>query len=274
VTSDSRLGTNRRISTASTVLALLTVATIGPAGCGSPGGTGQATPAGTPAVVASSATTGPPSDAGATPSGSVGASAGVHTATASLPGTSYDRGPAAGQRLTVIGVPAGRTIPVQAAPGPGQPAVAAVAPLAKGVIAAGPARLVSSSVWVQATVSGLSGWIDGAHVAATAANTDLTTDVIGRLGSRPIAETMLDLGMTVARAYASSEPPSTITVVVAPVVSDLGQITLDVVGLGDDSVAGQRLHVVGTPGTESFTLLRVEGTAFCYRGVSPAGLCL
>ena len=49
---------------------------------------------------------------------------------------------------------------------------------------------------------------------------------------------------------------------------------MDVVGLGDDSVAGQRLHVFGTPGQESFTLKSVEATPFCYRGVAPSGLCI
>jgi hypothetical protein len=211
----------------------------------------------------------------------VGASTDTTAATgrASLPGTSYDRGPTTGQALAVIGVPAGKSIPVQAAPGPGQRVLATVTPQVKRVVAVGRARLVEpaggvASVWVQATVNGVTGWIDGGHLAVQAATTDLTADLISRLGSRPIDETMLDLGMHVARAYASSEPPSTITVVVAPTVGDLGEITVDVVGLGDDSVAGRRLHVFGTPGEESFTLKSVEATPFCYRGVSASGLCV
>jgi hypothetical protein len=65
-----------------------------------------------------------------------------------------------------------------------------------------------------------------------------------------------------------------VTVTISPTAADPAEITLDVVGLGDDSVAAQRLRVVGTPGAGRFTLKSVEGTPFCYRGVSAAGRCL
>ena len=85
---------------------------------------------------------------------------------------------------------------------------------------------------------------------------------------------MLDLGMIVAQASASTDPASRIRMSVAPTVGDLGEVTFDVVDLGDDALAGVRLHVFGTPEDEAFSLRTVERTLLCTRGVSVAGLCL
>ena len=61
-----------------------------------------------------------------------------------------------------------------------------------------------------------------------------------------------------------------------PNVGDLGEITLDVIGMGDDSILGERLHVFGDPdpGGESFTMRTVERTLLCARGVGDDGLCV
>ena len=61
---------------------------------------------------------------------------------------------------------------------------------------------------------------------------------------------------------------------VAPTFGDLGEVTFDVVGLGDDALFGVRLRVFGTPGDESFTFKTVERTLLCGRGISSNGLCL
>lgn len=69
-------------------------------------------------------------------------------------------------------------------------------------------------------------------------------------------------------------PPSRIVQSVAPTVGDLGEVTYDIIGLGDDSIAWYRLHVFGTPGDggESFVLASIERTTFCARGLS-RGFC-
>ena len=76
------------------------------------------------------------------------------------------------------------------------------------------------------------------------------------------------------------------TVAVAPSEGgDVGEVTYDVIGLADDSVAGVRLHVFGAPTdadlprsallqASSFTLKTVETTALCGRGVTLDGLCV
>ena len=86
---------------------------------------------------------------------------------------------------------------------------------------------------------------------------------------------MLDLGLIVAESQASVEPASRIRVARPPSVRDLGDVTYDVIGLGDDALFGLRLRVFGTPDEsgESFTLKTVESTALCGRGVTADGLC-
>ena len=63
-------------------------------------------------------------------------------------------------------------------------------------------------------------------------------------------------------------------VTVAPSVGDLGEVTYDVIGLGDDSVRGYRLHVFGEGlgAGGGFYLKSVEARVLCARGVTAGGL--
>ncbi len=85
---------------------------------------------------------------------------------------------------------------------------------------------------------------------------------------------MLDLGLMIAQALfpedEDAEGSLRFSIVGDPVVGDLGEITVDVVGLPDDSIHGHRLHVFATPheSGEAFTLKSVERTLLCARGVS------
>lgn len=106
---------------------------------------------------------------------------------------------------------------------------------------------------------------------------DITSRVVEILGSIPSAETMTALGHLVANALVPDEGEGApqISVVEGPVVGDLGEITLDVVGLADDSILGYRLRIFAHPpqAEGGFTLKTVERTLLCRRGVS-GELCL
>ncbi|MDQ1290128.1 MAG: N-acetylmuramoyl-L-alanine amidase [Actinomycetota bacterium] len=188
-----------------------------------------------------------------------------------LPGHAYDAGWRAGQQLAVLGVAAGSTLAVlktpAATPSATAVTVTSLSPVAVRLRATGRARQVGTALWTEIVADGVTGWAETAHLAVAAETADATADAVELLGRRPTEETMLDLGKAVAAAFVSTEPPSQVTVAVAPTVGDLGEITMDVVGLADDSVAGQRLHIFGTPGVESFTLKSVEATPLCVRGV-------
>ncbi len=61
----------------------------------------------------------------------------------------------------------------------------------------------------------------------------------------------------------------------APTVGDLGEITYDMIGFSDDSLAGFRFHILATPDAngETFTLKTIERTIYCSRGVDE-GVCV
>lgn len=179
-----------------------------------------------------------------------------------------------GDSLAVVGVAADDVLNVRSGPGVQAGVVATLDPLAD-VRATGSARQLSESIWAEVGAGGTTGWANVAYLAYLGATNDVTAEVTDQLGAPVSAETMEQLGRTVAQTRASTEPPSTITVVDGPAVGDLGEITVDVVGLGDDAVLGARLHVFGQPaeGGEGFGLRSVEQTDLCRRGVSDE-LCL
>jgi hypothetical protein len=184
--------------------------------------------------------------------------------------------PKAGDVLSVVGVAYDDHLNVRAAPGTDQPVVARLDPLAQDLVATGAVRKLAASIWYEVEVERVTGWVGSYFVAYGGTVDDLTAQVVSRLGRRPVAETMLELGRIVAEALASDEPRSRVVVTVPLSVGDLGEVTYDVIGLGDDSVRGYRLHVFGQPvnETDGFSLKSVEATYFCGRGVGPDGSCL
>jgi hypothetical protein len=195
--------------------------------------------------------------------------------TTTLPGEPMDFGPRAGDVLGVIGVSHDDVLNVRLAPGIDQPIITTLHPLEDGIVALGNTRSLPRSIWIEVEVSGTTGWVSLAYVAYLGQVSDETSAIVNLLGGIPEAETMLDLGLTVAEALASDDPASRIVMSAAPTVGDLGEVTYDVVGIGDDAVRGFRLHVFGTPSEsgEGFILKSVEQTLVCGRGISD-GLCV
>ena len=191
--------------------------------------------------------------------------------TTTLPGEPIDLFWQEGDVLGVVGVAFDDVLNVRDVPA-GE-IVATLDPLADDVVTTGRARSLPTSIWLELTRDGSTGWASVRFLAYIGATVDGTASVVAALGGIPTAETMLDLGLLVAESQASEEPPSDIVVSVAPTVGDLGEVTYDVIGLGDDAVFGVRLHVFGAPDGEGFSLMSVEITALCSRGVTPDGLC-
>lgn len=226
---------------------------------------------------------------------------------APLPGEPFDLGPSEGAGLAVVGIRSDSALNVRDVPngtvvarldnvmdGVRDPAVYVRAPntddlittvaLNDGVVATGNTRQLATTIWHEFRVGDLSGWSSAAYLAQVGATDDATAEVVEALGELPSADTMLDLGLAVAQTMASQEPPSRVVVSEAPVIFEaLGQMTVDVVGIGDDSVLGYRLTVFAQPADEDWTqddpgpfaLKSVERTLLCHshRGVSEEGLC-
>ena len=182
---------------------------------------------------------------------------------------SVDIGPVAGATLAVVGVQYDATLHLRTEPGNDQPVAASLGSLEHNLSATGKTREVDSSQWFEVKADGVKGWADSRSLAYLGTTEDVTRRIVDKLGRTPTAVSMLELGRIVTTADASTQPPvSRITVTVAPTTAGgVGEVTYDVVGFADDSVLGERLHVLGKPG-EKFTLIRVIATPFCRRGVA------
>ena len=228
-------------------------------------------------------------------------------ASAALPGEPSEFGPSAGTGLAVVGIRHDSALNLRDAPNgaviarldnvmdggrdpavyvrrPGSDDIIDTVDLHSGVVATGNTRQLSTTIWHELQVGDLLGWASSTYLAPVGDTGDATAEVVDTLGELPVAGTMVELGLAVAQTMASQEPQSSVVVSGAPgLFEDLGQATIDVVGIGDDSVRGFRLVVFAHPAenwTEDdpgpFTLKSVERTVLCHshRGVNEEGLCL
>lgn len=195
------------------------------------------------------------------------------TTTTGLPGELVDYGPREGAVLAVVGVEADDVLNVREAPGIDREIVATLGPLSNTTIAQGQTRLLPNSAWYLVDVGGISGWAGARFLAQVGDTRDETAFVADNLESDS-AESLEQLAENVAATFASTDPASTITIVDGPTVGDLGEVIIDVLGLGDDSLYGFRVHVFAVPGDGSeWQLKTVEVTSLCGRGVTD-GLCI
>lgn len=181
-----------------------------------------------------------------------------------------------GGTYAVVGVAHDDVLNVRAAPGVDAEIVTELPPDGEAT-ATGRDRLLNpGGLWYEVDAAGTIGWVNAGFLGGLGPVTDVTAAVVEANGGElPTAETMEQLGEAVAATRASEEPPSDIVVSVAPSVGDLAEITVDVIGLGDDSVHGERLHVFATPaeGGDGFVLKSVEATALCGRGANSGEPC-
>lgn len=231
------------------------------------------------------------------------------TPTDSLPGEPYEWGPAEGAMLSVVGVP---QLPLRDVPSgefiatldisnpyesllkvreaPSGEVIASIDSPTAGIVATGRTRRLPDTewpeaVWSEVRVAGLTGWARAAHLAPTGLTDDVTAQIIDILGERPEGDTLVDLAQIVGGALATEEPRSLVHTVTRPIVHEgLGEVTVDVLNIGDDSLLGFRLHVFAVPEADDwmsedpgpFTLRTVERTIICHshRGVTADGLCI
>lgn len=198
------------------------------------------------------------------------------TTSTGFPGEPIDFGPRAGDTVAVIGVDFDDVLNVRDVPGSGGAIVDMLQPLADDMTALGNTRDLDPGFWIELDTGDAMGWVNLFYVGYLGVVTDETAAIVAELGEIPVAETMVELGTLVAGTFASEDPESTIVQVTAPSVGDLGEITYDVIGLGDDAQVGWRIHVFGTEddGGESFGLKSAEVTALCGRGATDDGLCV
>lgn len=190
--------------------------------------------------------------------------------TSTLPGEPIFSFPADGDILAVMGVAHDDVLNVRVLPGIDAEVAATMAPTADDAVAAGRARKLPQTIWYELTVEGVTGWANSSYLGFMGATDDATSEFIGG-GDPPEAASMEALGELVADWVAPDDPEPGLRIVQSGPASfgDLAEISYDVIGIGDDSVAGARLHVFASS-TDSggFVLRSIERTTFCWRGVS------
>jgi len=260
---------------------LLTGLAVGTMACG-PAAEQSATTAveATTTTVPATTSTTPPTDTTTTAAAAATTTTAAATTTTagstgtSLRGEPVDLGPPRGAELGVIGVRYNDVLNLRQRPGADQPIVGRIPPTFNGLIAQGETRRLPA-FWTKVSYQGTMGWVNMSFIAYIGRTDDVTQQTIDHFGERPEASTMTELGQLVAEAAASDDPPSRIVNVVRESTGDLGEVTFDVVGLGDDSVRGVRLHVFGERVDTSWRLRTVEQTSLCdpARGMDADGTC-
>jgi hypothetical protein len=193
-----------------------------------------------------------------------------------LPGERIEIFPYEDAALAVVGVAADDVLNVRDVPGTGGEVVAELEPVADGLTATGHNRqLDGGAIWAEVDTGEATGWVSTAFVAHVGTTDDVTSAVYPDAATRPLADTLEQLAEQVARDVAGeAEPSPRVVVVDGPAVGDLGEVTVDVLDLPDDSVLGQRLRIFAEPeGGEAFRLRTIESTTLCRRGVSD-GACV
>ena len=192
-----------------------------------------------------------------------------------LPGERVETAPSRGARLAVVGVAAGDKLNVRSGPGTEFAVILELHPLSMTAATGHNRSVGADAVWSEITVDDRTGWARASFLLQPGQVTDITAGLFPTPADRPTARTMRDLGRVVAGRRASAEPPSDIVIVDEPRPGDVAEITVDVIGLGDDAQGGERLKIFAhraPPGR--FTVRTVEATALCSRGVTNDGLCV
>jgi hypothetical protein len=195
------------------------------------------------------------------------------TTTTALAGDPIDLFASRGDVLAVVGVAHDDVLNVREGPGTASAIVTTLDPLGSAE-ATGQARNLPQSLWYEVTADAVTGWVSVSFVAFAGITDDATAEGVSIIRGATF-DSMEELGLIVAESQASPEDPvSRVVMSAAPIGFGLVAVVYDVVGLGDDSVYGYRLRIVGEEGPDGFSLHSVERTALCGRGVDPDGLCV
>jgi hypothetical protein len=191
-----------------------------------------------------------------------------------VPGGRQEIYPYQGAKLGGAGVAAGDTLKVRSTPGADGDVVFELRPTANAIATGHNRSLPDGGFWSEITVDSRTGWANSRYLLQPGQVNDITVELYPTPARRPAASTLTELGRIVARHRAGDDPEAQIVIVDGPTEGDLGEVTVDVIGLGDDSVGGQRLHVFAERSSGRFTVRTVEATIFCRRGITDDRVCV
>ncbi|MCP3992150.1 MAG: hypothetical protein GY724_23970 [Actinomycetia bacterium] len=193
-----------------------------------------------------------------------------------LPGDPFDIGPPAGEQLDVVSVGHDDVLNFRTRPEASAPIVDTVAPLSNtpAVLSSGEGRLFDSSAWWKVTVGGQEAWANFAFLGTLGRTDDILEDL--EAGPASTEATTIEAIVTSVAASRSGGPEPRVTYM-RPITSVGGggmAATVDVVGLGDDAVKGERFVFMFESVGTGYRLEGAERTVICGRGATDGGLCL
>ena len=198
------------------------------------------------------------------------------TPTAELPGDRSELRPSQGATLSVVGVRYDDVLNMRADPGTEARVVQRLGPLTTDAVATGRARRLVDGTWFEIVNEGVTGWASASYLGHMSVTDDATELVIARAGRTPQTATMYGLGRTVAAFLGDGNALPRIRVVAPGSLGAAGEVTVDILDIGDEAVMGYRLLVKGRRlvDGEGYRLTSLERTTICLRGLTSSGTCI
>lgn len=203
-----------------------------------------------------------------------------------IAGEPLDFGPSEGTPLAIVGVAYDDTLNFRVDPSPDAEVLASYGPLSGDLdtSALGSAWAAPSGVWWMVEVAGTTAWANQAFLGSLGNTINAFDQLSAELETLQF-DSVEAAALAVAELRSSVDPASEIVFAGEPLLFEIGGFAVvDVMGLGDDAVKGERLRIdvsvvfdeeSGEEGGQDVAyvvLADVEITAICGRGVSD-GLC-
>ncbi len=184
------------------------------------------------------------------------------TTTTSLVGSEIESVLAPGAMVGVIGADLDGTHRLMSTPGGSGEVAAELEPTTIGIEALGVARQIDDVIWEEVRYRGNAGFFPRSMLAFIGTAEDVTDQFAG-----VEAESIQRLAFEVA---AEIEATRVVT------IAEPGplEVVSDVIGLGDDSIAGYRVRLAAVEEDGVFRPAVVERTPLCRRGVGGDGSCI
>ena len=193
-----------------------------------------------------------------------------------LPGDYFDIGPQAGESMDVVSVRYDDVLNFRVWPDPLASIVNTAAPQSTSplVISRGEGRLLERSAWWKVTIDGEEAWANFAFLGVLGRTEDVLAELEGGLASTEAVSVEV-LVSAIANSRADGPVPTVTYVTEIETVFDGDmRVTIDVVGLGDDALKGERLTLTVESTGSGYRLKAAERTLICGRGVAEGGACV
>lgn len=236
---------------------------------------------------ASSSTTAVPASSTSTAPSTTAAK---NTTTTTSGGVFYDIGPVAGETLDVVGVRYDDVLNIRDQADASSAIVATAAPFAANpqLISGGEGLLFNPNggAWWKVTVNGNAAWASASFLGQVSPNNEDLLPVLTANMPSTTSPNLNTLIIDIATALAAGPTPSVVLSTEPVGIDAIGsEATIDVLGIGDDSVKGWRIRILfnnvfddinaSNPQLVGVELVVADAFPICHRGLeASSGLCI